>query len=331
MKNIIVLGTWNSGSGAIHEYLASRKDILSPFGFNEFKVCSDPMGLNYLFQNCYRTGNTLLNPSHAFEDFIKYIDGFHKYKHYDNTGQEVKILDKMIVKLSNEFINKVTELKYFALPHYASVTMTRFEKFYMKIMVKLFNKKIKDLKLKKIIIPKNEKIFLTEAKKFIKKVLEYYSKQKITNQNIVLNNAADITDPVTSSQYFENRKIIIVTRDPRDIFSSMKQRKSNATPWYDVKSFIKWYKLSFDNQKFKKKINDKIILIVRYEKFLKNFENENERICNFLKISKKFKLKKIESKFEISKSIKNIGKSRKFLNKKENLLISKHLKSHLQW
>ena len=331
MKNIIVVGTWNSGSGAVHDYLASRTDILSPFGLNEFKICSDPMGLNYLFQNCYRTGNNLLNPTHALDDFKKYINGFYKHKHYNKKGKEIKILDKKFVNFSYDFINNITEMKYYALPHYASLTMPKSEKIYLKIMTKIFRKKIKDIKLKTIIIPKKEKIFLFEAKKYIKRILEYYCNKKIKNQNIVLNNAADVSDPIISSQYFENRKIIIVTRDPRDIFTSMKLRESRATPWYNVNSFIKWYKLLFDSQSFKKKINNKLILVVKYESFLKDFKSENKRICKFLKINENFKLKNIEDKFEIKESIKNIGKSAKFLSKKEYSIISKSLKSHLQW
>ena len=52
-KTVIVLGTWSSGSGAISDYLSSRSDFLNPFGTNEFKLISDPMGLHHLYTNCY--------------------------------------------------------------------------------------------------------------------------------------------------------------------------------------------------------------------------------------------------------------------------------------
>ena len=60
-------------------------------------------------------------------------------------------------------------------------------------------------KKQSIILTKNEKIFISEAKKYIYYVLKYYSKSNIRNKTIVLNNAADVTDPINSSQYFENR------------------------------------------------------------------------------------------------------------------------------
>ena len=96
-------------------------------------------------------------------------------------------------------------------------------------------------------MPVNEKKFIKESRLFIKKIiLNNLNKKTIhKNQNIVLNQASNIFDPINSSQYFYNRKVIIVTRDPRDIFSSMKTRKSKGPPSYDVHLFLKWFKKGF--------------------------------------------------------------------------------------
>ena len=53
MKYIIILGIQNSGSGAVHDYLASRNDCEAPFGPNEFRLCADPMGLHNLYLNYF--------------------------------------------------------------------------------------------------------------------------------------------------------------------------------------------------------------------------------------------------------------------------------------
>ena len=119
-------------------------------------------------------------------------------------------------------------------------------------------------------MPVNEKKFIKESRLFIKKIiLNNLNKKTIhKNQNIVLNQASNIFDPINSSQYFYNRKVIIVTRDPRDIFSSMKIRKSKGSPSYDVHLFLKWFKKCFDNSTFKKASNNKDVLIVKFENFL---------------------------------------------------------------
>ena len=331
MKSIIVLGTWSSGSGAVHDYLASRNDIISPFGPNEFKICAEPMGLHFLYNNCFKNGNYLLNPAYAFSEFRKYVNGFYQHKHYMKKGLENKIFDRHFLVLTENFIKNITFLKYYGLPHYANCSLSKFQKIYLKIMVRIFKKKIKDLKPTSIILTKNEKIFISEAKKYIYSILKYYCKNNIQNKTIVLNNAADVTDPINSSQYFENRKILIVTRDPRDIFSGMKTREANSAPWYNVDTFINWYQQSFGNKQFRQGLNNKIILKVKFEKFVKNFDKENKRICKFLGIKEKYVFKDVPYKFNLKQSLKNIGKSKRFLSPREITLIEKKLKPYLQW
>ena len=66
LQTIIVLGTNSSGSGAVADYLSSRKDILNPFNDNEFRITCDPNG--FLYNNFY-TYEDLLYPSSATEEF----------------------------------------------------------------------------------------------------------------------------------------------------------------------------------------------------------------------------------------------------------------------
>ena len=49
----------NSGSGAVHDYLSSRKDFYSPFGTSELLIV-DPMGQT-MFLNCYQNFSFLIH------------------------------------------------------------------------------------------------------------------------------------------------------------------------------------------------------------------------------------------------------------------------------
>ena len=112
----------------------------------------------------------------------------------------------------------------------------------------------------------------------------------------------------------------------------MKKRKSKGPPSYDVKLFIKWYKKCFDNIAFKKSIKNKLILNIKYESFINNFDQENRKICKFLNVNTTFKLKKnFHPKFNLTESKKNLYKSKIFLTDSENLLITKYLSKYLQW
>ena len=111
----------------------------------------------------------------------------------------------------------------------------------------------------------------------------------------------------------------------------MKSRQSLATPWYDVNIFIKWYKHCFKNNIYLNKKNSKI-LILKFEHIIKNFEKENNKIINFLKIKKNIKLNEgVFFKFDLSQSEKNIRKYKKVLNKKQINLIENKLKKYLHY
>ena len=108
---------------------------------------------------------------------------------------------------------------------------------------------------------------------------------KTNSRNFVLNNAIDVLNPLDSSKYFKNPKIIIVTRDPRDVFFSMK-RVALASSNYSVKIFVEWYKHYFGSINFKKILRNKKILHIKFENFITNFEYENERLCKFIELKK---------------------------------------------
>ena len=326
MKTVIVLGLKNSGSGCVHDYLSNRTDFLSPFGSSEFKLCSDPAGLHNVYVNCFKNFS-FFNPSNSISDFLDYIEKYQNYIVYPTFGNGKKLFKKEILSVSKKFIQKITEVLYFGNPEFSNFKINTFKNFYLRF-------KKKKTHFYPLRIPVNENKFLKESRYYINQIiLRNLNIKKISkNQNIVLNQSSNIFDPLKSSQYFEKTKTIIVTRDPRDIFSSMKMRKSKGAPSYDVNLFCNWFLSCFDSINFKKSIKNKDILIVKFENFLQNFEKENKKICKFLSINKNFKLKKNpEIKFNLERSKNNIFKSKKNLSKFEYDLISKRLKKYLHW
>jgi len=324
MKYIIVLGIQNSGSGAVHDYLASRVDCESPFGTNEFKLCADPMGLHNLYLNFYEN-YSFLNPSNARYDFLNYTNKLQDHFVYASKGVRKKLYNKNFDILSQQFIDKVTKLKFYGRPEFSNFKINKFEHYLLKIKKKRYS-------FFPIIIPQKKEKFITESKKYINRVIQNNVKKKLNQKSkIILNQSINIFDPIESSKYFENRKIIYVTRDPRDMYSSMKFNKSGSSPWRSVDLFIEWYKHYFENKEFKKKLNNKNVLHVKFKDFVSNFEKENFKICNFLRIDSKFKFKKNNNNlFNLKVSKKNLTKYINYLSKSENDKIKKKLKKFLQ-
>ena len=327
-KTILVNGIFRSGSGAVNDYLSSRTDFYNPFGDNEFRIVSDPMGLNNLYNICYKNPG-LLSSAYAFEEFLNYITNLQKYVIYVAPGKKGKLYNDNLINFTKEFIKKITKFNYFAVPHYSRVNFDLKKKIRYSFGLKL-KKKNDQLKFTNVIIPKNENDFIKEAKKYIEKIIVKSTLKGLNKNNIVLNNAIDAINPMESSKFFINPRIIIVTRDPRDMFSSMKKGNAGAAPNYDVKIFIDWYKHFFGSDNFKNILKNKRILKINFENFVNNFDKENKKICKFLGIKENFVSRK-NSIFDVEKSRKNVGKSKKNLSKNELKLIEKKLSNYLKW
>ena len=235
-----------------------------------------------------------------------------------------KLYNNNFQNLSKEFIKKVSKLKFYGRPEFSNFKINKFENFLLKFKKNRYS-------FFPIIVPVKKEKFIDEAIVYINKIIENNLKKKLNKKSkIILNQTINIFDPIESSKYFQNKKIIYVTRDPRDMFSSMKYNKAGAAPWMNVNYFIEWYKYYFDNLEFKKRLKNKDILHVKFENFVTNFKKENSRICKFLKINSNFKLKKENCFFDLNISKKNLIKYENYLSKNENNKIKNKLKKFLQ-
>ena len=59
---------------------------------------------------------------------------------------------------ANNFIDNVNDVKYYAIPHYRRINLSKLEKLKIKINKKILNKKLPDTKLNSIIFFKEKKI-----------------------------------------------------------------------------------------------------------------------------------------------------------------------------
>ena len=164
MKYIIVLGIQNSGSGAIHDYLASRGDCEAPFGPNEFRLCNDPTGLHNLYLNFYNN-YSFQSSSNASFDFLNYTKRIQNFVVYSSRGIKKRLYNKNFYNLSKKFIEKVSKLKFYGRPEFSNFKISKFENFLLKFKKNRYS-------FFPIIIPVKKEKFLLEAKKYINKIIE---------------------------------------------------------------------------------------------------------------------------------------------------------------
>ena len=222
-----------------------------------------------------------------------------------------------------KFKKKIVKISYYGLPQFFRLGLNKKDRIVWKLSHKF--KSAQEMNFLRMIIPVEKKIFIREAKIF----LDNYFKKKNTNKyknlkHIVLDQGANFWNPKLSSLFLKNSKIILVTRDPRSIYSSMKVRKSLSFPGHNLEIFISWYKEIM--KEFKKVKQSKKVIIINYEKFILNHQKEKKKLLKFMGIKES---KKIYD--GLNRSRKNIFKARSNLSDRELKKISKSLNEYLKW
>jgi hypothetical protein len=303
MKLVIVLGSGNSGAGAIYDYLRSRTDFQAPFYGKEFRIVNDPNGLDQLYHSLYK--NFSINGSaNSIEEFKKFI-----VNSYHSNYNKNLYLNKNLIKLSNLFIKRISKTTYNGCPRFYFDKLTLIKKinFYLKRFI--FMKNAKEIPMLQMTIPCEEKRFLEYAEEYFFSIFRSY-KDFNEKKNIVIEQGGNFINPLDSTKYYgKNRKIIIVNRDPKAIFWSMKRRNSLSYPGDDVKKFVIWYK-----ELLKKVIDIKSenIIKIEFESFFENFNIEKIKLSKNLGIDTMCK-----DNFDINHTLKNLYKFRDNLSKDE--------------
>ena len=312
MNIVIVLGTGNSGAGAIHDFLWSRDDFQSPFDGKEFRVVNDPNGINDLYFSLYK--NFSLNGSaDSFRKFHKFTKDYY----YSRYNQKHKILDKNFLELSNKFINDITSIKYNGGPQFFfdKLSLTQKINFYFKRFV--FNKNSRNIRLLDMVLPCKEKVFLEHAKNYLYNILRN-SENFDQTKNVVLEQSGNFITPLSSTKFYgEKRKVLFVTRNPKAIYWSMKRRNSLSYPGHDIKIFVSWYK------NLMKKINHdehKNVIKIKFEDFFENFEQEKDLLIEKLGLEKN-----IKNTFDLKMTMRNLHKYKDNLSSDEIKFIDENL------
>lgn len=320
MKIVVTISPGNSGGGAVHDFIEMNTEYTSPFSGHEFRLLQDPDGLINLYNNFY-PDFTINNCANALQRFKRYTEALSELEMLVNTKNE-KIF-KGLNTISNEFIKKITLLNYSALPQFSALQLNLYERILLKIREKFLNIRSNNQNIIKMILPKNEKIFHKASRKFLKNLIKFKAPNK---SKIILDQAISIWNYNKIFNFFDNLKVIIVTRDPRSVFYSMQSRSSKGYPGQEVKKFVCWY--SFIINKFHSNLNkspkNKNVLKVNFENFVTK-KNTKEEILKFIGE------KEINYKFNFSESKYNAFKAQTLLSNEDQMYIKNKLKPFLQW
>ena len=329
MKIITCAGYFCTGSSAVTDFFLEF-DNCSSVGDYEFRFLRDPDGIRDLEFKLIEN-NDRENTSFAIKRFIRYTDSLNGgvirkgYKRF---------MDKNFKRFTNEYINNITELKSEVWWHQDQIAKGKVFHFIDLLFGKfchIFNpigraSLLKSGHEKVYFSAIDKEMFYAYTKEYVKNVLSCMNKKDseflMVDQLVPPSNINDYL------KYFDDIKVIVVDRDPRDLYIIEKIKKWGNIPAKSVEEYCKWFEIIRRHRK--NEIFDKEkVLFIRFEDLIYNYESTTAELAEFVGIlMQNHKLPKTKLNPEIS--IKNTNLKVKYPKYKNDILyIEENLSEYL--
>jgi hypothetical protein len=307
MKIITCTGYYGTGSSIISDLLKEFECCYS-LGDYEFRFIQDPDGISDLDYNLVEN-NHRHNSGYAlkkYEKLVKFLSGNILVKKYEI------FFDNKFYLESKKYIENLKDLEWRGMWHEdvrsKGILFYYLERTANKIVSKT-NEKILGKKERGFTFLKNEKTYYSYPReKFYLYTKEYIDTlftiaNKSNKEYVVVDQLVPPSNLQRYNKYFNNIKIIVVDRDPRDCYLLEKlYYKGTIVPVENVKSFIKWYKLVRQHRKYER--DPENVLRINFEEGIYDYTNFLEKVLKFLNL-KENEHKQYQKYFNPSISIKN--------------------------
>lgn len=276
-----------TGSSAISDLLKEFENCKS-LGDFEFRFIQDPDGISDLEYGLIDNNNRLFT-GYFIKKFIKQIN-YYSGNFYSKRYR--KYFGEKFYKYSSEYINKIIQLSW-----KGTWLKEEIEESFIKKVLRVFINNI----LKRVNINKEFKHFYYKTDmvySYIDKETFYKFTKEYTNnlfsslnpnnkfEYLMLDQLVPCSNINRYLNYFYDIKVIVVDRDPRDLYILNKIFWKEGWIPEDIDKFINYFKLIRRHQKYEKEDQDKILRI-KFEDLIYDYENSINKIIKFLGLSLK--------------------------------------------
>lgn len=315
IPSIIVLGSNYSGSGAVFDYLAGRGDILDPLDGKELNIIHNPYGILPFISTVYDS----FYPTVAAEalDKLEWIlkQGGYPKRGYNCGYNLEKYIPDYQIKIQH-YINNITEVRYPFRSQHFILNQPRWKCLVITLAERIFQRRYTSIQR----LPVSKERFLSATSDFLFSLIQERIEKHPDAKGSILNQAGSYWCPEKSLEIFKNPRVIIVSRDPRDQFVSLKKKKGLT----DVKIFVQWYLSVMKHNSDEQDHFSSNIIKIQYEDFVLNHDLEKGRLCSFLNIDPT-----VPSDYRSDHSARNIGKYNDALSNYEIQYIEDNLKDYI--
>lgn len=332
MDRIIVpTGYMGSGSSAITDLVSEFRDCQNEHKSYEYIFLHCPNGL-FDLEDKLLIGNNALRSDEAIRSFKEQMDKLYNKKYWW-VGNYEKIIGPNFKNITNKFISNIEE---FNIPSYWYTHEEVDSKMFFKLLLrKPFKMIFRNKKFKKILkyndgvkisfIEKND--FYKYAHDYIYEVVEEIAKKK---NNVILDQFLLPFNLFRVDNYFDNNlKVIVVERDPRDVFIINKyiwpERELTVPFPTEVNDFCDFYRKMRQSEK---ECDSDKVLRIKFEDLIYKYDDKVKEITKFLNFKSTDHINK-KSRFNPDISIKNTQLFRKEEYKEEIKIIEEKLSNYL--
>lgn len=321
MRFITCTSYYGTGSSAVTDYVSEFDSVYS-FTNEEFRFIQDPDGISDLEFNLVECFNRH-NSGHALKRFKRLVDFYcgnvlgRKYSIF--SGENWK-------KYSYEYIEALTDFKYNGWWMYDLYDRGEFYYFRKRILNKLLHMTIWRGQVDRQYNSMrneitygshpSEKIFLRHTQDYIhklfKSVLPSEKEVLMVDQLLPPNNLTRYL------RYFKDPiQVVIVDRDPRDIFVLDKYVWKDGILPNDVDVFCQWFKYTRQHREIEN-LDTENVQFIRFEDLIYKYDTTTNRLRDWLGLSKTSHLKR-KKIFNPNISINNTQVWRRFPQTKEEI------------
>lgn len=323
---ISVSGMGYTGSGAVKDFL-KEYDCIQADDKLEFNLLYLPDGILDLECHLFDYRARFMSADAAIKRFIKLV------KLLDSPRGEYRLsTDGKFWDISMDYIKSICTVTWYGRWDFDRLHEGQIERTIryriLERLVKFLNfgrandiHRIIDKKMYYACKPEN---FFYETQNYIKKLLMSIGYD--LDKPLVLDQAVPFDNPIRYKRYLPNSKIIVVDKDPRDLYLLLKKTIRSSGSWFpheDVKSFVSYFRAMRSNAE----LDNEDVLLVHFEDMIYEYKDTTDRIKNFLGLGEPDRPMTL---FIPNKSINNTQLFNKYKDCKDDIsYIEKELSDYL--
>lgn len=325
MKIITTISYHGTGSGAVDDFLKEFDNCAYAASEYECRLLQDPDGISDLEYNLVENYHRL-NTGYALKRYLNFVQ--HNVRTYR------RIFGPKWVSYSKDYVDALTKFRYKGYWHGDLLLLNPIQFYWYHLKRKL--NKLLPKKLQKSnyhnYFPEMETLHVSiTEQEFLEKTHQYMGRLcKLINpekkEYVLFDQLVPTTNVDRYLRYVPGLKVIVVDRDPRDLYINQRRIGEHVLP-AEPYEYCKFYR---DIRKNREELyHNKNVLFLRFEDLIFHYEEKTKEIMEFTGETKAHHVRARQNfKPEVSINNTQIWKKNKAYEK-EISIIEKELKEYL--